>query len=623
MDEAKHVDTSSAEEHVNDSGVQGFPSLNNPDSEVLLTVREVKYEEGLVDLVCVTEDGKESIVYLQDWLVSNEHGIMIVAPDTLVPCTSIAGATWCPRKVILSDRFRGPTEANKAMLIGIIVHELFQVIVDWVQHNMPQGKSHKSTTANSITNVHDIEENIWVPQLGLKGKIDATLEVMLYSLMLSSRYKQPIGEGSLLYLKDGITRHVQPRALEMKGIINQRNHLASYLSKLRPDLLPVPKDDPKFCEKCDHALVCSFYQVSVEQASKSSQQMINFAKSKTSHLSADHISKFWIRRLWVQRNVTIVESVFAPGNMCTISTSTQPGILLAPIIESSSKFVTIRSDRLISRKDTYHLDLYHSFSTYPTTLGNLILLMANTETSARLRELIIDLAPPSNPCSDGSTLPASVQHLLSEITTSDGLSAEQRNAVQAAILCNDYTLIEGFPGSGKTTTIVALLRCLLQMNRTVLLTTNTHSALDNVLVKLKKYTSSSRILRLGNSSSVRVDVADLSLESKLSCCDGDKYKAAREILKETPLVASTCHYVPRDVLFSWRTFDYCIIDEASMVLEPVVISAIVAASRFVLVGDAHQLSPLVQSRKCSLVFESIIELTMIFHKYLSVETAQN
>ncbi|XGW04625.1 hypothetical protein V3C99_015650 [Haemonchus contortus] len=759
IDESEQINTSSAEEHVSDSGVEGFPSLNNPKSEVLLTVREVKNEDGLVDLVCVTKDGQESIVYLQDqwsevivepstrirligakpwgntdWLVSNEHGTMIVAPDTLVPCTSIAGATWCPRKVILNDRFRGPTEANKAMLIGIIVHELFQaalrcptprmvsrewllhiwqktirdeiiaqlvalrftpshfetelepyleVIVDWMQHHMPQGKSYKGLAENSLTKVHDIEENIWLPQLGLKGKIDATLEVkcgastrkqslelktgksgqssehaaqvMLYSLMLSSRYNQPIGEGSLLYLKDGITRHVQPRALEMKGIINQRNHLASYLSKLRPDLLPVPKDDPKFCDKCDHALVCSFYQVSVEQASKSSQQMLNFAKSKTGHLSADHITYFkkwitWIYSEWsedkarkgtsledlwqkpveqrqseglclpnlrlvnhvkvsteasssylltFEGNVTIVESVFAPGNMCTISTSAQPGILLAPIVDSSPKFVTIRSDRLISRQDTYYLDLYHSFSTYPTTLGNLILLMANTEKSARQRELIIDLAPPSIPCSDGSTLPASVQHLLSDIATSDGLSAEQRNAVQAAMLCNDYTLIEGFPGSGKTTTIVALLRCLLQMNRTVLLTTNTHSALDNVLVKLKKSTSNSKILRLGNSPSVRVDVADLSLESKLSCCDGDKYKAAREILKETPLVASTCHYVPRDVLFSWRTFDYCIIDEASMVLEPVVISAIVAASRFVLVGDAHQLSPLVQSRKCS------------------------
>ncbi|KAK6024651.1 hypothetical protein OSTOST_09536, partial [Ostertagia ostertagi] len=81
----------------------------------------------------------------------------------------------------------------------------------------------------------------------------------------------------------------------------------------------------------------------------------------------------------------------------------------------------------------------------------------------------------------------------------------------------------------------------------------------------------------------------------------DKYKAARNILKQTPLVASTCHYVPRDVLFSWRKFDYCIIDEASMVLEPVPLSAEAAASRFVLVGDAHQLSPLVQNRKCSTI----------------------
>ncbi|KAK6025382.1 hypothetical protein OSTOST_08721, partial [Ostertagia ostertagi] len=83
---------------------------------------------------------------------------------------------------------------------------------------------------------------------------------MLYSLMLSSRYKQPIVEGSLLYLKDGITRTVKPRAMEMKGIIAQRNRLAAYLSKLKPDFLPAPKDDPKFCDKCDHALVCSYYQ---------------------------------------------------------------------------------------------------------------------------------------------------------------------------------------------------------------------------------------------------------------------------------------------------------------------------------------------------------------------------
>ncbi|KAK5966330.1 hypothetical protein GCK32_007846 [Trichostrongylus colubriformis] len=194
---------------------------------------------------------------------------------------------------------------------------------------------------------------------------------------------------------------------------------------------------------------------------------------------------------------------------------------------------------------------------------------------------------------------ASVRRLLSDSVTSKELSDEQRNAVQSAILCNDYILIEGFPGSGKTTTVVAMLRCLLEMNRSVLLAANTHSALDNVLAKLRKHTNDSKILRIGNSGSVHHSVADLTLESKINSANEDKYTAARKILKDTPLVASTCHYVPRDVLFSWRKFDYCIIDEASMVLEPVILSAIAAGSRFVLVGDAHQLSPLVQNRKCS------------------------
>ncbi|KHJ80686.1 hypothetical protein OESDEN_19635 [Oesophagostomum dentatum] len=139
------------------------------------------------------------------------------------------------------------------------------------------------------------------------------------------------------------------------------------------------------------------------------------------------------------------------------------------------------------------------------------------------------------------------------------------------------------------------------MKCSILLTTNTHSALDNVLCKLRKYVDGSKILRLGKTTSGRSSITDLTLEAKLSSFEGDKYTAARDILKNTPLVASTCHYVPRDVLFSWRKFDYCIVDEASMVLEPVVLPSLAVASCFVLVGDAHQLTPLVQNRKCALV----------------------
>lgn len=49
-------------------------------------------------------------------------------------------------------------------------------------------------------------------------------------------------------------------------------------------------------------------------------------------------------------------------------------------------------------------------------------------------------------------------------------------------------------------------------------------------------------------------------------------------------------------IFSRRTFDICIIDEASQITLPTCLGPIRFAERFVLVGDHHQLPPLVRSR---------------------------
>jgi DNA replication ATP-dependent helicase Dna2 len=45
-------------------------------------------------------------------------------------------------------------------------------------------------------------------------------------------------------------------------------------------------------------------------------------------------------------------------------------------------------------------------------------------------------------------------------------------------------MILGMPGTGKTTTLVYLIMTLVSMKKTVLLTAYTHSAVDNVLLKL-------------------------------------------------------------------------------------------------------------------------------------------
>ena len=48
-------------------------------------------------------------------------------------------------------------------------------------------------------------------------------------------------------------------------------------------------------------------------------------------------------------------------------------------------------------------------------------------------------------------------------------------------------------------------------------------------------------------------------------------------------------------LFARRTFDYCIIDEASQITLPTCLGPLRFASKFILVGDHFQLPPLVRS----------------------------
>lgn len=56
------------------------------------------------------------------------------------------------------------------------------------------------------------------------------------------------------------------------------------------------------------------------------------------------------------------------------------------------------------------------------------------------------------------------------------------------------------PGSGKTNAIVALIQILVLLGYSVLVTSHTHSAVDNVLQKLKN--KGVNFLRLGNAARI-------------------------------------------------------------------------------------------------------------------------
>lgn len=62
---------------------------------------------------------------------------------------------------------------------------------------------------------------------------------------------------------------------------------------------------------------------------------------------------------------------------------------------------------------------------------------------------------------------------------------QQACAVLQILTAKDYALILGMPGTGKTTTLVHAVKALLMRGASILLTSYTNSAVDNLLIKLK------------------------------------------------------------------------------------------------------------------------------------------
>ena len=118
--------------------------------------------------------------------------------------------------------------------------------------------------------------------------------------------------------------------------------------------------------------------------------------------------------------------------------------------------------------------------------NNLIQLLSPT-TSGRIRELIIDLDAPN--FRDSSTA-----YPLEDIMAH--LNGDQQRAIEKIMSAEDYALILGMPGTGKTTTIAYIIRALVSQGKSVLLTSYTHNAVDNILLKIKGDGIS--VLRLGN-----------------------------------------------------------------------------------------------------------------------------
>ncbi|OQR92100.1 hypothetical protein ACHHYP_04055 [Achlya hypogyna] len=172
------------------------------------------------------------------------------------------------------------------------------------------------------------------------------------------------------------------------------------------------------------------------------------------------------------------------------------------------------------------------------------------------------------------------------------MNPDQQRAIENVLHAKDYALILGMPGTGKTSAITMCVRLLLHLGFSVLVTSYTHSAVDTLLLKLLDFNIP--MLRVGAKEQVHARLQPHLLEARVRSLSTTA--AIEAELTGAQLVGSTC-LSTNHVLFAKRRFDYCIVDEASQITQPVLLGALRSADTFCLVGDHYQLPPLVTALK--------------------------
>ncbi len=214
----------------------------------------------------------------------------------------------------------------------------------------------------------------------------------------------------------------------------------------------------------------------------------------------------------------------------------------------------------------------------------------------------------------------------------DALDDAQRAAIEAALAAHEVALIHGPPGTGKTRTLVELIRQCVARGERVLATAPSNTAVDHLGLQLAA--RGVAVVRLGHPARVAPALEARTVDALVAASDGaalarelgDRARdlrrraygkrgaEARELWREcrglerdaraalteaeahvvggAPVLLATCTGADSRALAD-ATFATVVIDEATQAPDPLALIAMARGARVILAGDPHQLPPTV------------------------------
>ncbi|KAJ4799880.1 DNA replication helicase [Rhynchospora pubera] len=685
-------------------------------------------------------------------IVDCTKNLLIVHPDVLISGTRVASSFTCSRRAVLDERLK-VSESSISALIGTLLHQVFQEglitrlpskhyleehakqilqknleslyacganekdilsslievipqMLAWFTSFMEESENSsidfgqfEEPKVVSVNETIDIEEMAWAPRYGLKGMIDASLnvriqssngvthervlplefktgkgttgraaaehaaQVILYTLLMSERYlKNNIDMGLIYYLRTNQTVGIKVQRSDLVGLVMRRNELASEILKASTaQSFPPMLQSATICTGCRHLNACGIYH-KANGGNSASSGLGGIFDNLVNHLTPAHCNflKLWDRLIDLEaqtiqvtkkeiwrpssrqeksagsisslvldtRNdfsvessgkcdryiyqfvrqkleldsddssMDILEFSFKRGDCVVLSTESGRIAVATGVIKDISRLHVsvslsrrlrlpgseLSQERELLGQEMWRIDKDEFTSSYGIMRFNLVQLFFQNSRSLHLRKLIVDLQAPRFESGGLLSQDPAISYVRSEMSLND----DQRRSIHRILAARDYALILGMPGTGKTHTMAHAVKALLIRGASVLLTSFTNSAVDNLLLKLKS--ENIDFIRIGRIEAVHHEIRE-------HCFSGTNAQSLNEIkqrMESVQVVGVTCLAINHPLLTN-KKFDVCIMDEAGQITLPVSLGPLMFASKFVLVGDHYQLPPLVQS----------------------------